>query len=121
MKSLFPNNESNVKQVLFSYKDRRNVSGDVYMWNSPDGTKIATHMILPCPNCGHPMSLVVGEFDFETKTLRHLVKCSARWKKLSEETENSNLKLIELNDKGKPVIIRCSWKGIIFNGVIQER
>ena len=93
----------------------------MYKWSSPDGTEIATHMILPCPNCGHPLNLVVAEFDFETKTLRHLVKCPARWKKLSKESEDSSLKLIELNDKGKPVFIRCCWKGTIYKGRIESK
>lgn len=122
MKSLFPNVRKNVELVSLTEGESLNdVKADVYMWTAADGTTLAAHMIMPCPNCSYPISLAVGEFDFESKTLRHLVKCPARWKKLSGETSVSGMKLLELNDKGRPVVIRCSWTGFIEKGRIIEK
>jgi hypothetical protein len=120
MKSLFPNNEKKVNQILFTYKNKASVSSDVYMWKSPDGLHIATHMIMPCPKCNHPLSLSVSEFDFDKKTLKHLIKCPSRWKKLEDDLiiNDETIKMVEINEKGKPITQRCGWKGYIIQGEV---
>ena len=113
MKSLFPTSNKTVETVRLNDENKC----DVYVWNSPEGVKIATHMILPCPQCSYPLSLATSEFDFDTKTLRHELKCPARWKKTSATKIGSrSVRLAELNEKGKPVIQRCGWKGYIIDG-----
>jgi hypothetical protein len=122
MKSLFPTNEKKVNQIHFNYKDKKNISSDVYMWESPEGLHIATHMIMPCPKCNHPTSLSVSEFDFESKTLNHLIKCPSRWKKLDNDLiiNDETIKMVELNEKGKPIYQKCGWRGYIIQGEVVE-
>lgn len=118
MKPLFPSdNDKNVQVNKLRIGD--NHSCDVYVWNSPDGVQIATHMIMSCPKCGHPLSLSPSEFNFDEKTLGHVLKCPARWKKTSDATiRNENIRLAELNEKGKPIFVRCGWEGYILKGEI---
>ena len=113
MKSLFPTSNKSVETVLLDGDHKC----DVYVWNSPEGVKIATHMILPCPQCGYPLSVATSEFDFDAKTLMHELKCPARWKKVSfTDVGARSVRLAELNEKGKPVIQRCGWRGYIIEG-----
>jgi hypothetical protein len=113
MKSLFPTSNKNVETIRLD----NDTKCDVYVWNSPEGVKIATHMIMPCPSCNYPLSLATSEFDFDVKTLKHELKCPARWKKTTTTTIGErSLILAELNEKGKPVIQRCGWKGYIVDG-----
>ena len=113
MRSLFPNS-SNVVEKLRLDDDH---TVDVYVWTSPEGIKIATHMILACPACNYPLSLASSEFDFDEVTLSHTIKCPSRWKKCtSTVVEGKELHLAELNEKGKPVIQRCGWSGYIVDG-----
>tara|TARA_B100001057_G_scaffold495992_1_gene596291 strand:- start:1893 stop:2255 length:363 start_codon:yes stop_codon:yes gene_type:complete len=113
MKSLFPNS-SNVVEKLRLGEDR---TVDVYVWTSPEGVKIATHMIFGCPSCNYPLSLASSEFDFEELTLSHVIKCPSRWKKCTSTiVEGKSLSLAELNEKGKPIIQRCGWSGYIVEG-----
>ena len=115
MKSLFPKSDKVVESIRL---DNDSVC-DVYVWNSPEGVKIATHMIMPCPQCSYPLSLATSEFDFETNTLSHVLKCPSRWKKTSTaQVGDRSLRLAELNEKGKPVIQRCGWKGYIIDGKV---
>jgi len=113
MKSLFPTSTKSVEQIRL----KNDHCCDVYVWTSPEGVKIATHMIMACPECGYPLSLASSEFDFDTLTLRHELKCPARWKKTSPTKVGSrSLRIAELNEKGKPVIQRCGWKGYVIDG-----
>jgi len=115
MKSLFPASNKAVEQVRLNGDH----TCDVYTWVSPEGVKIAAHMIMACPSCGYPLSLATSEFDFDKKTLRHKVKCPARWKKTSvQEVSGTSFVVTELNEKGRPVFQRCSWEGYIIKGAI---
>ena len=115
MKSLFPSSNKAVEQIRLG----DDVTCDVYTWVSPEDVKLATHMIMPCPSCGYPLSLATSEFDFESKTLSHRVKCPARWKKVSHaDVGGRSVRMVELNEKGKPVIQRCGWSGYIIEGSI---
>lgn len=115
MKSLFPTSNKTVEIVRLDDENKC----DVYVWNSPEGVKIATHMILPCPQCNYPLSLATSEFDFDTKTLRHELKCPARWKKTSPTQVGSrSVRLAELNEKGRPIIQRCGWRGYVLDGEV---
>jgi len=120
MKALFPSDidkDVHIEKVRFGESH----SCDVYIWNSPDGIKIATHMIMSCPQCGYPLTLAPSEFNFEEKTLGHVLKCPARWKKTSSATvNNATLQLAELNEKGKPIIVRCGWEGYIVKGELVQ-
>lgn len=118
MKSLFPASTKSVEKIRLG----EDTMCDIYIWTSPEGVKIATHMIMPCPECGYPLSLATSEFDFESKTLSHKLKCPARWKKTSKEVvEGKEIILAELNEKGKPIIQKCGWRGyIVEDAVISE-
>lgn len=113
MKSLFPSSNKAVEQIRLS----EDSTCDVYTWVSPEGVKIAAHMIMPCPDCGYPLSLATSEFDFDSKTLSHKVKCPARWKKTSvEDVGGSTLRITQMNEKGRPIFQRCGWLGYIVDG-----
>ena len=113
MKSLFPASSQAVEQIHL-HDDHK---CDVYTWVSPDGVKIAAHMIMACPSCGYPLSLATSEFDFEDQSLRHIIKCPARWKKTKTEcVGDSTLHITELNEKGRPVYRKCGWQGYIMRG-----
>ena len=115
MKSLFPRSAKCVETLRLS-EDRQ---CDVYVWTSPEGVKIATHMIMPCPSCGYPLSLSTSEFEFEEKTLGHKIKCPARWKKSYSETVDGKIvRMVELNEKGKAIVQKCNWSGYILHGEI---
>jgi len=120
MKPLFPSDNDkhvHIEKVLIGDSH----SCEVYIWNSPDGVKIATHMIMSCPQCGYPLTLAPSEFNFEEKTLGHILKCPARWKKMSQTTvKNSPIRLAELNEKGRPIVVRCGWEGFIVKGELQK-
>ena len=73
MKSLFPSSNKAVEQIRLG----EDSTCDVYTWVSPEGVKIAAHMIMPCPSCGYPLSLATSEFDFDSNTLSHKVKMSS--------------------------------------------
>jgi len=110
MKSLFPSATSNVDVVRIG----ETTTCDVYVWTSPEGVRIATHMIMSCPRCGYPLTLIPSEFNFEEKTLSHKLRCSARWKKTTTESvDGEELRLAELNEKGRPIIQKCGWQGYI--------
>lgn len=113
MKSLFPTSKNAVEKVQLD-GDR---ACDVYVWTSPEGVKIAAHMILHCPECTYPLSLATSEFDFDSRTLNHKLKCPARWKKTQVESiDGVEFRVTELNEKGKPTIQRCGWQGFIRDG-----
>jgi len=113
LKSLFPQSNKSVETIRLS----EDTQCDVYVWVSPEGVKIATHMVMPCPSCNYPLSLVTSEFDFESKTLSHTLKCPARWKKSYLETvDGEDVRMVELNEKGKPIVQRCGWQGFIVAG-----
>ena len=115
LKSLFPSSNKSVEKVVLSNDN----CVDVYVWISPENVKIATHMIMPCPECSYPLSLSSSEFNFDDKTLGHALKCPARWKKVRTETiQGRTICLAELNEKGKPIIQRCGWSGYIVDGDI---
>jgi hypothetical protein len=115
MQALFPNS-SNVVEKLRVGEDS---AVDVYVWTSPEGIKIATHMILACPACNYPLSLASSEFDFDELTLSHTIKCPSRWKKcITTVVEGKVLRLAELNEKKKPIVQRCGWSGYIVEGRI---
>ena len=117
MKSLFPASSKSVETVRLNDEH----TCDVYIWVSPEGVKIAAHMIFHCPSCGYPLSLATSEFDFDSKTLSHKIKCPARWKKTAVETiDGRKLHLAELNEKGRPVFQKCGWNGYIVDGHISE-
>lgn len=117
MKSLFPTSSKSVETVRLNDDH----TCDVYVWVSPEGVKIAAHMIMACPCCGYPLSLATSEFDFESKTLSHKIKCPARWKKTAVETiGGKKLHLSHLNEKGRPVFKKCGWSGYIVEGQISE-
>lgn len=117
MKSLFPTSTKSVEQIRL----QDDTVCDVYTWTSPEGIKIATHMIMPCPECSYPLSLASSEFDFDSLTLLHELKCPARWKKVeSQKVGKQTLRLVQLNEKGKPIIQRCGWKGVIVKGKIEQ-
>ena len=72
---------------------------------------------MACPNCKYPLSLSVSEFNFESNTLHHKIRCPARWKKgemvlIDDETRF----MAELNSKNKPIILRCNWTGHLIEG-----
>ena len=117
MKSLFPSSTKNVETLRLS-EDRQ---CDVYVWTSPEGVKLATHMVMACPSCGYPLSLVTSEFDFDEKTLSHKIKCPARWKKsYIDKIDGESVRLVALNEKGKPIVQRCGWRGYIIKGDVRS-
>lgn len=114
MRSLFPNSQNSVEKIRL----QNDVTIDVYVWRSPEGIKIATHMIMGCPECKYPLSMASSEYDFDEDTLGHQLDCPARWKKTSSVNVNDRIvQVVELN-KGKPVIQRCGWRGYILEGVV---
>ena len=111
MKSLFPSPILNVDNVRIGDHG----VCDVYVWTSPEGVRIATHMIMACPKCGYPLTLAPSEFNFEDKTLGQKLRCPARWKKaITEEVNGQTLRIVEINDKGKATIEKCNWQGYIL-------
>lgn len=117
MRSLFPTSNKAVETVRLNDEH----SCDVYVWVSPEGVKIAAHMIMACPACGYPLSLATSEFDFDSKTLSHKVKCPARWKKtVVEDVVGRRVHLAELNEKGRPIFQKCGWTGYIVDGNVSE-
>lgn len=115
MKSLFSASTRNVETIRID----EDTTCDVYVWTSPEGVKIATHMIMPCPKCDYPLTLATSEFDFEEKTLGHKLKCPARWKKTTQaKVGEQEITLVDLNEKGNPIIQKCHWKGYIFKGKV---
>ena len=113
MKSLFPSSNNKVETIRL----KGDVSCDVYVWVSPEGVKIATHMIMNCPDCAYPLSLSTSEFVFDEVTLNHQVKCPARWKKSTMQVVKvKKLRMVNVNEKGKPSIQRCGFSGYIING-----
>ena len=117
MKSLFPASNKVVEKIRLDDDH----TCDVYTWISPEGIKIATHMIMSCPSCSYPLSMATSEFDFESKTLNHKLKCPARWKKTSVEDVNGvKLRITDLNEKGRPIFQRCGWQGFIIGGCVTK-
>lgn len=113
MKSLFPSSSKSIETVRLN----DDYTCDVYTWVSPEGVKIAAHMIFACPECSYPLSLATSEFDFDEKTLRHKVRCPARWKKTSHDEVNGiQIQVTELNEKGRPIFQKCGWSGYIHKG-----
>jgi len=91
----------------------------MYVWRAPDGERIGTHLILACPSCKFPLSLAVSEFNFETNTLHHQIRCPARWRKGEQVLIDGESRFMaELNPKGKPTILRCNWSGHIIEGQV---
>lgn len=119
MKSLFPSSTKSVETLRLSDDN----SIDVYVWTSPENVKIATHMIMSCPSCGYPLSMASSEFDFDKNTLGQELKCPARWKKqYTKSIKGKTLNLVEVNEKGRPIIQRCGWKGfIVDNKLISKK
>ena len=116
MRSVFPSSTKMTESMVFG--EHR---CDLYTWKAPDGTSVATHMVLPCPNCEYPLSLAVSEFDFDTQTLQHKIKCPGRWRKgHTVSIDDESVFMAELNDKGKPVILRCGWSGYLINGDLKD-
>ena len=117
MKSLFPSSNKQVEKVQLA----DNMTCDVYVWVSPENVKIAAHMIFSCPACSYPLSLATSEFDFDSKTLSHKIKCPARWKKTTlEVVDGKQLHIVELNEKARPIFLKCGWRGYIVDGQILE-
>ena len=117
MKSLFPSSSKSVETIRLSEGHKC----DVYVWVSPEGVKIAAHMIMSCPCCGYPLSLATSEVDFDTKTLAHRVKCPARWKKTAvENIKGKDLRMAQLNEKGRPIFQKCGWTGYVVEGSVVE-
>jgi hypothetical protein len=111
VKSLFPNSALHVDKVRIG----DGIFCDLYVWTSPEGVRIATHMIMACPKCGYPLTLAPSEFNFEDKTLGQKLRCPARWKKVtSEEVNGVTLRVAEINEKGKATIQKCNWQGYII-------
>ena len=70
-----------------------------------------------CPNCKYPLSLSVSEFNFESSTLHHKIRCPARWKKGEMVLIDGETRFMaELNSKNKPIILRCNWTGHLIEG-----
>lgn len=115
MKPTFPANEKTESLMLGDHQ------ATLYVWKSPDGTDVATHLILKCPNCQYPLSLAVSEFDFKDKTLHHKIRCPARWRKGEMVlVDDDAVFMADLNTKGKPSILRCNWTGHIYKGVLKH-
>ena len=115
-KALFPSESGGVEHIVLN-----GTRCAVYIWTPADGTRVAVHMIMNCPKCGYPINLAPSEFDFDSKTLRHEVRCAGRWKKVSSTCiDGETVNLTELNEKGKPIIIRCGWRGYILDGDIKD-
>lgn len=93
----------------------------IYEWQAPDGLVILVHMIMPCPNCGFPITLSANEFNVESQSLSHKIICPGRWKSVVKESfGGSDVSLTELDEKGKPIIRRCGYQGLLQEGIIKD-
>ena len=116
MKPLYTPTMVRIDTLLFG-----NLKCDVYKWIAPDGTEIAVHMILPCPNCSYPISLAVSEFSFSTHSLAHKIICPGRWKDTYKQVlGDKTLTFAQIDNKGKALIKRCGFQGILHEGLLRD-